>query len=93
VGRGLGDRRARDRRDDLADPRDLTRAALGDASRQSLLEGPRSIPSLPFGGIGDSRFGRIHGDEGVREFTRVKSTAEQVMAIPLDWFRRLRGYG
>ncbi|MGI8879964.1 MAG: aldehyde dehydrogenase family protein [Jatrophihabitans sp.] len=27
-----------------------------------------SVPSLPFGGIGDSGFGRIHGSDGLREF-------------------------
>jgi delta 1-pyrroline-5-carboxylate dehydrogenase len=42
------------------------------------------IPSLPFGGVGDSGFGRIHGDEGIREFARVKSTAEQVVALPIN---------
>ncbi|HEY4243138.1 MAG TPA: aldehyde dehydrogenase family protein [Kofleriaceae bacterium] len=42
------------------------------------------IPNLPFGGIGDSGFGRIHGDEGLKEFSRVKSTAEQVFSIPMN---------
>ena len=27
---------------------------------------------------------RIHGDEGIREFTRIKSTAEMVMSIPMN---------
>ncbi len=43
-----------------------------------------SIPSLPFGGIGDSGFGRIHGDEGLREFSRVKSTAEERFKLPMN---------
>jgi aldehyde dehydrogenase (NAD+) len=35
------------------------------------------IPALPFGGIGDSGFGRIHGPDGLREFTYAKSVARQ----------------
>jgi aldehyde dehydrogenase (NAD+) len=37
------------------------------------------IPSLPFGGVGDSGFGRIHGPDGLREFTYAKAVARQRM--------------
>jgi len=59
-----------------------------------------AIPSLPFGGVGDSGFGRIHGDEGLREFARIKSTAEERFALPVallsfklpkGTYQRLRG--
>ncbi len=44
-----------------------------------------AIPSLPFGGVGDSGFGRIHGPDGLREFTYPKAIARQrfkpVMAL------------
>ncbi len=43
-----------------------------------------AITSLPFGGIGESGFGRIHGDQGIREFARTKATAEQVFNLPLN---------
>ncbi len=43
-----------------------------------------AIASLPFGGVGDSGFGRIHGDHGLREFTRTKATAEERMALPMN---------
>jgi aldehyde dehydrogenase (NAD+) len=42
------------------------------------------IPSLPFGGVGESGFGRIHGEDGLREFTRAKSTTSQRMKPLLD---------
>jgi succinate-semialdehyde dehydrogenase / glutarate-semialdehyde dehydrogenase len=29
--------------------------------------------NLPFGGVGDSGFGRIHGEDGLREFARAKA--------------------
>ena len=31
------------------------------------------MTSLPYGGVGDSGFGRIHGDDGLREFARSKA--------------------
>ena len=33
------------------------------------------IPALPFGGVGDSGFGRIHGPDGLKEFTFAKAVA------------------
>jgi acyl-CoA reductase-like NAD-dependent aldehyde dehydrogenase len=37
------------------------------------------VPALPFGGVGESGFGRIHGADGLREFARAKSIARQRM--------------
>ncbi|MFE3292032.1 hypothetical protein [Rhodococcus sp. NPDC059234] len=34
-----------------------------------------AVPSLPFGGVGQSRSGRIHGPDGPREFTFSTSVA------------------
>jgi len=31
------------------------------------------VPQLPFGGVGESGFGRIHGDDGLREFARARA--------------------
>ncbi len=39
-----------------------------------------SIASLPFGGVGDSGFGRIHGPDGLREFTYAHAVARQRFA-------------
>ncbi|HEU0100816.1 MAG TPA: aldehyde dehydrogenase family protein [Mycobacteriales bacterium] len=41
-----------------------------------------SVPGLPFGGVGDSGFGRIHGEDGLKEFTRAKSITRQTFALP-----------
>jgi acyl-CoA reductase-like NAD-dependent aldehyde dehydrogenase len=38
------------------------------------------IPALPFGGTGDSGFGRIHGEDGLRAFTRPQAVARQRFA-------------
>ncbi|MDQ1705157.1 MAG: hypothetical protein QOF18_1523 [Frankiaceae bacterium] len=42
------------------------------------------FPSLPFGGVGESGFGRIHGADGLKEFTRAKSIARQRFATPAE---------
>jgi acyl-CoA reductase-like NAD-dependent aldehyde dehydrogenase len=42
-----------------------------------------AIPSLPFGGVGDSGFGRIHGEDGLREFARAQAVARQRYPLPV----------
>jgi acyl-CoA reductase-like NAD-dependent aldehyde dehydrogenase len=37
-----------------------------------------AIPTLPFGGCGQSGFGRIHGADGLREFAQPQSVAAQL---------------
>jgi acyl-CoA reductase-like NAD-dependent aldehyde dehydrogenase len=36
-----------------------------------------AVPGLPFGGVGESGFGRIHGPDGLREFARAKAITRQ----------------
>jgi hypothetical protein len=43
-----------------------------------------TVPSLPFGGVGDSGFGRIHGADGLREFARPKAITRQRMKPPVN---------
>ncbi|MGJ9413265.1 aldehyde dehydrogenase family protein [Aeromicrobium sp. CF4.19] len=42
------------------------------------------VPSLPFGGVGESGFGRIHGADGLKEFTYAKSITRQRFKPPLN---------
>jgi acyl-CoA reductase-like NAD-dependent aldehyde dehydrogenase len=41
------------------------------------------IPALPFGGVGASGFGRIHGEDGLKEFTYAKAVARQRVKPPM----------
>lgn len=42
-----------------------------------------AVADLPWGGVGDSGFGRIHGADGLREFARAKSTIRERFPVPL----------
>ncbi len=62
------------------------RLRTGAASVNSVL-GFAAIPALPFGGVGDSGFGRIHSADGLREFSRAKAVTWQRYRAPVDLMR------
>ena len=47
-----------------------------------------AIPDLPFGGVGHSGFGRVHGPEGLREMVRPKAIVEDRLSLNPEphWF-------
>ncbi|WZH37805.1 MAG: aldehyde dehydrogenase family protein [Microbacterium enclense] len=48
-----------------------------------------AVPALPFGGVGDSGFGRIHGADGLREFASAKAlTRQRFRLLTLTTMRR-----
>ncbi|GAA3947987.1 aldehyde dehydrogenase family protein [Actinomadura viridis] len=42
------------------------------------------VAALPFGGVGESGFGRIHGADGLREFTRPKAITRTRFNLPMN---------
>ncbi|WP_338674574.1 aldehyde dehydrogenase family protein [Streptomyces sp. SCSIO 30461] len=49
------------------------------------------VPSLPFGGVGASGFGRIHGTDGLREFTVPHAVTRRRFQAPLAISTYARG--
>lgn len=61
----------------------VARLRCGMASVNSVISFA-AMPALPFGGVGASGFGRIHGADGLREFTRTQSVARLRVPVPLQ---------
>ncbi|MCZ4520008.1 aldehyde dehydrogenase family protein [Rhodococcus ruber] len=69
--------------DDAVGRRAAEKLDCGVVTVNSVL-GFAGVPALPFGGTGDSGFGRIHGADGLREFSTVKSMTVQSFAAPVN---------
>jgi acyl-CoA reductase-like NAD-dependent aldehyde dehydrogenase len=50
------------------------------------------VASVPFGGVKDSGYGRIHGPEGLHEFTYLRSVVSERFALPIAFttFKRTK---
>ncbi|MEU9112472.1 aldehyde dehydrogenase family protein [Streptomyces sp. NPDC048483] len=59
------------------------RLDCGAVSVNSVL-GFAAVPALPFGGSGDSGYGRIHGAEGLRSFAAPRSVTVRRFRPPVD---------
>jgi aldehyde dehydrogenase (NAD+) len=44
-----------------------------------------AVPSVPFGGVKDSGYGRIHGAEGLLEYTYARTVVKTRFKIPLKF--------
>ena len=69
---------------------DLARRLRGGMTSVNSVIAFAGVPALPFGGVGESGFGRVHGDDGLREFARAKAITVQRFAlpVPVTSFRR-----
>jgi acyl-CoA reductase-like NAD-dependent aldehyde dehydrogenase len=63
--------------------RELARRLRAGAASINGVLGFAAVPSLPFGGVGDSGFGRVHGPDGLREFSRAQSVTWRRFRAPL----------
>src|ERR1039457_7174218 len=59
--------------------KDRSAAMTAARSLRSGMTPVNRVPALPFGGVGESGFGRIHGADGLREFARAKAITRQRM--------------
>ena len=62
---------------------EIARAVRSGMSAVNTVIAFASVPALPFGGVGESGFGRIHGADGLKEFTSAKAIARQRFALPV----------